>query len=127
MIGTLSLPMIPHYQRFTNPEVELNLVGYTCDMVDTVVSVDNDTITKRRRGAYSESATLFFGTGEQGSDPRLQQSNPSTLLLNKISDLLQVRDCILLTLIFGALSCCQGVQCPLPDLHIVEQPKVNKR
>ena len=127
MIGTLSLPMIPHYQRFTNPEVELNLVGYTCDMVDTVVSVDNDTITKRRRGAYSESATLFFGTGEQGSDPRLQQSNPSTLLLNKISDLLQVRDCIWLTLIFGVLSCCQGVLYPLPDLHIVEQLKVKKR
>ena len=49
-----------------NSKVELNLVGYTCEMSDAVISVDNGTIVKRRTGAYSESATLFFGTGEQG-------------------------------------------------------------
>ena len=47
-------------------KVELNLVGYTCQMADAVVSASNGTIVKRRTGAYSESATLFFGTGEQG-------------------------------------------------------------
>ena len=50
-------------------KVELNLVGYTCEMADSIISVDNGTIVKRRTGAYSESATLFFGTGEQGRVP----------------------------------------------------------
>ena len=51
----------------TNPEnnsrLELNLVPYTCSFTDTP---QNDNMTLfRRSGSYSESATLFFGTGEQ--------------------------------------------------------------
>ena len=43
--------------------LELNLVSYTCGYTDTPL---NENRTKfRRTGAYSESATLFFGTGEQ--------------------------------------------------------------
>ena len=43
--------------------LELNLVSYTCGYTDIPL---NENRTKfRRTGAYSESATLFFGTGEQ--------------------------------------------------------------
>jgi chloride channel 7 len=46
-----------------NSRVELNLVSYTCGYTDTPL---NDNLTQfHRKGAYSESATLFFGTGEQ--------------------------------------------------------------
>lgn len=104
-------------------EVELNLVGYTCDMVDTVVSVDNDTITKRRRGAYSESATLFFGTGEQGSDPTFHQSN-----LISAQDLRPAgqRLCFV-DFNFGVVPRCQDTVPNLPDLHMVEQLNQNQQ
>ena len=43
--------------------LELNLVSYTCGYSDLPL---NENRTRfRRTGAYSESATLFFGTGEQ--------------------------------------------------------------
>lgn len=43
--------------------VELNLNKYTCSYTDTPIN-DNNT-QFHRIGSYSESATLFFGTGEQ--------------------------------------------------------------
>ena len=46
-----------------NSRMELNLVAYTCKYTDTPL---NDNLTEfHRKGSYSESATLFFGTGEQ--------------------------------------------------------------
>lgn len=48
----------------TNPndsKTEIDLVSYTCPLKDT--NLGNG--TTHRKGSYSESATLFFGTGEQ--------------------------------------------------------------
>ncbi len=44
---------------------ELNLVAYTCPLEDTVVGGNSTSTLVHRTGSYSESATLFFGTGEQ--------------------------------------------------------------
>ncbi len=44
---------------------ELNLVAYTCPLEDTVVGGNATSTVVHRTGSYSESATLFFGTGEQ--------------------------------------------------------------
>ena len=41
-----------------NSKVELNLVGYTCELIDEVISIDNGTIVKRRTGAYREVVQL---------------------------------------------------------------------
>ena len=43
--------------------MELNLVSYTCKYTD--VPLNENRTTFHRTGSYSESATLFFGTGEQ--------------------------------------------------------------
>ena len=51
----------PYSNPENNSRLELNLVAYTCEFSDTQL---NDT-TYHRKGHYSESATLFFGTGEQ--------------------------------------------------------------
>ena len=45
-----------------NSRVEIDIVPYTCLYVDTPIG-NNGTV--HRKGSYSESATLFFGTGEQ--------------------------------------------------------------
>ena len=44
--------------------LELNLVAYTCQINDKPFKNGNTT-QYHRTGEYSESATLFFGTGEQ--------------------------------------------------------------
>ncbi len=61
----------------TSTKLELNLVAYTCNIQETVIETtaygENATAassgptstTIHRTGAFSESATLFFGTGEQ--------------------------------------------------------------
>lgn len=46
-----------------NSQTEVNMVQYTCVIEDSLLEGTNHTI--HRKGAYSESATLFFGTGEQ--------------------------------------------------------------
>ena len=55
----------------TNPNdsrTEINIVAYTCGITDTRLKNGSSNATYHvihRTGAYSESATLFFGTGEQ--------------------------------------------------------------
>ena len=44
---------------------ELQLVSYVCGMKDTPIINKNGERVIHRNGSYSESATLFFGTGEQ--------------------------------------------------------------
>ncbi|CAB4064747.1 unnamed protein product [Lepeophtheirus salmonis] len=46
---------------------EINVVSYTCNLEDTPIYSDSSENGTQihRRGSYSESATLFFGTGEQ--------------------------------------------------------------
>lgn len=44
---------------------EINLVAYTCSITDTHMPTNGTETVVRRTGAFSESATLFFGTGEQ--------------------------------------------------------------
>ncbi len=44
---------------------ELNLVAYTCPLEDAAVGGNDTSVLVHRTGSYSESATLFFGTGEQ--------------------------------------------------------------
>jgi hypothetical protein len=51
----------PTNQTFSR--YELDLVSYTCGYVDT--PMDDRGEKFHRKGAYSESATLLFGTGEQ--------------------------------------------------------------
>jgi chloride channel 7 len=56
-----------------NSKIELNLVAYTCKIEESTTSTTvgqknatgSGSSTIHRTGAFSESATLFFGTGEQ--------------------------------------------------------------
>ena len=52
-------PTDPKHSR-----TEINMVAYTCSIHDKEITIDNETLI-HRTGSYSESATLFFGTGEQ--------------------------------------------------------------
>ena len=45
--------------------IELDLVSYNCKLHDEPMDGDANQTSFHRTGAYSESATLFFGTGEQ--------------------------------------------------------------
>ena len=49
----------------TTDTIEVNLKFYTCISEDHIVSGENGTYEVLRNGSYSESATLFYGTGEQ--------------------------------------------------------------
>ena len=49
----------------TTETIEVNLKFYTCVSQDHIVSGENGTYEVLRNGSYSESATLFYGTGEQ--------------------------------------------------------------
>ncbi len=57
------LPTVANAAAGNTSRMELNLVSYTCHFEDTPINANGTMF--RRTGYYSESATLFFGTGEQ--------------------------------------------------------------
>lgn len=62
--STYSGPNECFLNKPNNSKLEIKMVAYTCSFKDTPMEGNNETLI-HRSGAYSESATLFFGTGEQ--------------------------------------------------------------